>query len=137
MRLQLSWAWWKGFSKHSWFFYDNIYYITLFFIYQKSEEEHAPTSILFYLCETKVVWKCSKCKFWLTSVAFLGHVVSKEGVMVVVSQNIEAIRNLIQSIYVTKIRSFVGLARYYREFMKNIASITTHLTNLTKKVVPF
>ena len=36
-----------------------------------------------------------------------------------------------------KIRSFVGLASYYRRFVKNFSSIDTHLTNLTKKEMPF
>ncbi|KAH0746217.1 hypothetical protein KY285_007874 [Solanum tuberosum] len=38
---------------------------------------------------------------------------------------------------VTEVRSFVGLANYYHRFVKNFASITTHLTSLTKKVVSF
>jgi len=44
------------------------------------------------ITKTKRVCKFSKCEFWLTSVAFLGHVVSKEGVMVD-PQKIEAVRN--------------------------------------------
>ncbi|WMV58019.1 hypothetical protein MTR67_051404 [Solanum verrucosum] len=36
-----------------------------------------------------------------------------------------------------EVRSFVGLASYYREFLKNFTFITTHLTNLTKKEIPF
>ncbi|KAH0672776.1 hypothetical protein KY290_026933 [Solanum tuberosum] len=38
---------------------------------------------------------------------------------------------------VTEVRSFVRLASYYCRFVKNFASITTHLTNLTKKEIPF
>ena len=37
----------------------------------------------------------------------------------------------------TKIRSFVGIASYYRRFVKNFSSIDTHLTNLTKKDISF
>ncbi|WMV19604.1 hypothetical protein MTR67_012989 [Solanum verrucosum] len=37
----------------------------------------------------------------------------------------------------TEVRSFVGLASYYRRFVKNISSNATHLTRLTKKKVPF
>ncbi|WMV42470.1 hypothetical protein MTR67_035855 [Solanum verrucosum] len=69
-------------------------------------------------------------------VAFLGHVVSKEGVMVD-PQKIEAVRNLVRSSSVTEIKSFGGPTSYYRQFVKNFTSIATQLTNLTKKEIPF
>ncbi|WMV29593.1 hypothetical protein MTR67_022978, partial [Solanum verrucosum] len=106
--------------------------------YSKNEEEHADhlRIILGVLGEKRLYAKFSKCDFWLTSVAFLGHVVSKEGVMVD-PQKIEAVKNWVRPSYVTEVRSFVGLARYYCRFVKNFASIATHLTDLTKKEIPF
>ncbi|WMV49778.1 hypothetical protein MTR67_043163 [Solanum verrucosum] len=80
--------------------------------------------------------KFSKCEFLLTSVAFLGHVFSKEGV-IVDPQKIEAVKNWVWPRSVTKVKSFVGLASYYRRFVKKFTSIATHLTNLTKKEIPF
>ncbi|WMV07946.1 hypothetical protein MTR67_001331 [Solanum verrucosum] len=64
-----------------------------------------------------------------------GHVVSKEGVMVD-PQKIEAVKNWVLPSSMTEVRSFVGLASYYRQFVKNFAFIATHLT-LTKKEIPF
>ena len=65
----------------------------------------------------KLYAKFSKCEFWLDSVSFLGHVVSKDGVMVDPSK-IEAVKSWVRRTNVTEIRSFVGLASYYRRFVK-------------------
>ncbi|WMV49430.1 hypothetical protein MTR67_042815 [Solanum verrucosum] len=62
--------------------------------------------------------------------------ISKEGVMVD-SQKIDAVMNWVRPSSVTEVRSFVGLTSYYHRFVKKIASIATHLINLTKKEVPF
>ncbi|KAH0709266.1 hypothetical protein KY284_010693 [Solanum tuberosum] len=69
-------------------------------------------------------------------IAFLGHVVSKEGVMVY-PQKIEAVKNWVRPSSVTEVRIFVGLASYYRRFVKTNSSIATHLTRLNQKEVPF
>ncbi|WMV14264.1 hypothetical protein MTR67_007649 [Solanum verrucosum] len=49
------------------------------------------------------------------------------------SQKIEAVKNWVRPRSMTEVRSFVGLASYYHRFVKNFASIATHLTRLTKK----
>ena len=57
-----------------------------------------------------------KCEFWLDSVAFLGHVVSKDGVAVDLKK-VEAIVEWNRPNNVAEIRSFLGLAGYYRRFV--------------------
>ncbi|WMV30435.1 hypothetical protein MTR67_023820, partial [Solanum verrucosum] len=84
-------------------------------VYLKSEEEHANhlRIVLGVLGKQRLYAKFSKCEFWLTSAKFLGNVVSKEGVMVD-PQRIEAVKNWVRPSSVTEVRSFVGLASYYR-----------------------
>ena len=69
--------------------------------------------VLQRLREEKLYAKFSKCEFWLTFVTFLGHVVSKEGITVDPAK-IEEVRGWTRPPSPTEIRSFVGLAGYYR-----------------------
>ena len=92
--------------------------------------------VLEVLREKRLYAKFSKCEFWLDSVSFLGHVVSKDGVMVDLSM-IEAVKSWVRPTNDIEVRSFVGLASYYRRFVKGFSSVASQLTNLTKQNVPF
>ena len=80
--------------------------------------------------------KFSKFQSWLDSVAFLGHVISTEGVSID-PQNIEAIMNWKPPTNVTEIRSFLGLAGYYRMFVEGFSKLAAPLTKLTRKEEKF
>ena len=80
--------------------------------------------------------KFSKCEFWLREVSFLGHVVSASGIRVDPSK-ISAILNWKPPRNVTEVRSFLGLAGYYRRFVKGFSMIATPMTKLLQKDVKF
>ena len=78
----------------------------------------------------------SKCEFWLSEVQFLGHVINSNGIHVDPAK-IEAIKNWDVPTTPTEIRSFLGLAGYYRRFISNFSKIALPLTKLTQKSEPF
>ena len=75
-------------------------------------------------------------KFWLDQVAFLGHVLSKDSIQVD-RKKIEDIIVWPRPTTVTEVRSFLGLAGYYKRFMKDFSKIAALLTRLTQKIFHF
>ncbi|GJS44036.1 putative reverse transcriptase domain-containing protein [Tanacetum coccineum] len=62
------------------------------------------------------------CEFWLKEVQFLGHVVNRDGIHVDPSK-VESVKNWKTPESSTEIRSFLGLAGYYRRFIENFSKI--------------
>ncbi|XP_060964053.1 uncharacterized protein LOC133033355 [Cannabis sativa] len=115
-----------------------IVFIDDILIYSDSEETHERhlRMVLQHLREHKLYAKFKKCEFWLPQVSFLGHVVSKDGILVD-PVKIEAIRDWPRPKSATEVRSFLGLAGYYRRFVEGFAKISTPLTELTRKNCKF
>ena len=88
------------------------------------------------LREKQLYAKLSKCQFWLDRVAFLGHVISVEGVSVD-PKKIEAVVNWKPTKNVSEVRRFLGLAGYYRKFVEGCSKIAAPLTKLTRKDVKY
>ncbi|GJX69334.1 putative reverse transcriptase domain-containing protein [Tanacetum coccineum] len=111
-----------------------IVFIDDILIYSKSEEEHEVhlKTILDLLQKEKLYAKFSKCEFWLQEVQFLGHVVNHDGIHVDPSK-VESVKNWKTPESSTEIRSFLGLAGYYRRFIENFSKIAKPLTLLTQK----
>ncbi|WVZ78304.1 hypothetical protein U9M48_026040 [Paspalum notatum var. saurae] len=115
-----------------------VVFIDDILIYSKNEKEHEEhlRIVLTRLREHKLYAKFSKCAFWLKEVGFLGHVLSEKGVAVDPSK-VKDVLNWKQPETVTEIRSFLGLAGYYRRFIKDFSKIAKPMTSLTKKNASF
>jgi hypothetical protein len=87
--------------------------------------------VLEKLRQNQLYAKFSKCDFYLEEVTFLGHILTTEGVAIDPAK-IEAVKKWEQPRNVTDIRSFLGLARYYRRFIENFSKIAKPMTNLLK-----
>ncbi|GJZ73995.1 putative reverse transcriptase domain-containing protein [Tanacetum coccineum] len=111
-----------------------IVFIDDILIYSKSEEEHEVhlKTILDLLKKEKLYAKFSKCEFWFKEVQFLGHVVNRDGIHMDPSK-VESVKNWKTPKSSTEIRSFLGLAGYYRRFIENFSKIAKALTLLTQK----
>src|SRR4051812_13617587 len=115
-----------------------VVYFDDILIYSRTEFEHVDhiRQVLQVLRNAKLYANLEKCTFAKDKVIFLGYVVSKHGVEVD-SSKIEAIHNWPTPMNVSQVRSFHGLAGFYRRFVKDFSTIAAPLNDLTKKGVPF
>ena len=115
-----------------------IVFIDDILVYSGSSEEHLEhlRIVLQTLRERQLYAKLSKCQFWLDNVAFLGHVISAEGVSVD-PQKIEAMVNWKPPKNMSEVRSFLGLVGYNRKFVKGFSRIAAPLTKVTRKDVKY
>ncbi|KAK4394150.1 Transposon Ty3-I Gag-Pol polyprotein [Sesamum angolense] len=102
---------------------------------REEHEQHLRT-ILQILREKQLYAKFSKCEFWMEEIAFLGHVVSKEGAQPDPAK-VKAIMEWEQPKNVSEVRNFLGLAGYYRRFVEDFSVVAKPSTNLLKKNAPF
>jgi hypothetical protein len=115
-----------------------VVFIDDILIYSKSLEEHEDhlRRVLQRLRDKRLYAKFSKCEFWLDKVIFLGHVVSRDGISVD-PRKVEAVVNWERPTNVHEIRSFLGLAGYYRRFVEGFSKLSGPLTALTRKNARF
>ena len=108
-----------------------VVFIDDILVYCRDEKEHEQhlKIVLQTLREKKLYAKLSKSDFWLKEISFLGHIVSAEGIRVD-PVKIEAVVNWKPPRSVIEVRSFLGLAGYYRRFVKGFSLIASPLTKL-------
>ncbi|GKB21117.1 putative nucleotidyltransferase, ribonuclease H [Tanacetum coccineum] len=111
-----------------------IVFIDDILIYSNTKEDHENhlRLMLELLRKEKLYAKFSKCEFWLQEVHFLGHVVNHDGIHVDPSK-IEAVKSWKALTKPSKVRSFMGLAGYYKRVIENFSKIAKPLTSLTQK----
>src|SRR5438128_12490298 len=115
-----------------------VIFIDDILVYSKNEEEHAKhlQIVLERLREHQLYAKFSKCQFWLKEVYFLGHILLVKGVAVDPSK-VQEVLDWKSPTSVTEIRSFLGLAGYYRRFIQDFSKIAKPMTKLLQKDTKF
>ena len=121
-----------GLSKFVLVFFDDI------LIYSRTLAEHIDhlSQVLSWLHRDSWKLKLSKCSFAQRSVAYLGHVLSADGVATDPSK-VQAIMAWPRPTTVRALRGFLGLAGYYCKFIWHFGIIAQPLTELLKKDAPF
>ena len=113
-------------------------YLDDILIYSKYEHAHAKhlRQVLQKLREHQLFGKLQKCEFFVSSLEFLGHKVTAQGIAVL-ERKVQALREWPTPRDKTQTRSFLGLANYYRRFMPAFSAIARPLTDLTHKNAAF
>jgi hypothetical protein len=115
-----------------------VVFINDILVYSKNKEEHVGHLhvVLQRLREHHLYAKLSKCDFWLKEIKFLGHTISQAGIAVD-PDKVQEVMNWKPPTTVRQIRSFLGLAGYYRRFIPDFSRIAKPITELLKKEAKF
>lgn len=115
-----------------------LIYIDDIVIYSETEEQHELLlkQVLRRLEAARLSLRPEKCQFFQEKVSYLGHLVSAEG-LYPLHENVKKVQQYPVPLDINQLRSFVGLASYYRKFVKGFAEIAKPLTEMTKKDRPW
>ncbi|WVZ62833.1 hypothetical protein U9M48_012533 [Paspalum notatum var. saurae] len=115
-----------------------VVYFDDILIYNKSFDEHLDhlRAVFVALRDARLFANLEKCTFCTDRVGFLGYIVTPPGIEVDETK-IDAIRSWPTPTTVTQVRNFLGLAGFYRRFVKDFSTIAAPLNELTKKCVMF
>jgi hypothetical protein len=97
----------------------------------EKHEEHLQI-VLQRLWEHQLYARFSMCEFWINEVPFLGHVIAPDGIAVIPSK-VREVMEWVPQTSMSQVRSFLGLAGYYRRFILNFSKIAKPITELLKK----
>ncbi len=111
-----------------------LVYIDDILVFSDSFDEHIQhvRAVLRRLMQHQLYIKAEKCEFHQTQVAFLGYVISQEGVTMD-DNKVKAVVNWPQPRTLKELQRFLGFANFYRRFIRNFSSVAAPLTSLTKR----
>jgi hypothetical protein len=111
-----------------------VVFIDGILIFSKTEEEQEKhlRLVLEKLRSNQLYAKFTKCEFWLTKLAFLGHVISAGGVSVD-PDKVRDVLNWMPPTNVSEVQTFLRLAGYYRQFIKDFSKVAKPMTKLLEK----
>jgi hypothetical protein len=115
-----------------------VVYFDDILVFSETLEDHVKhlRDVLQVLRDERLYANMEKCTFGVDKLVFLGFVVSSKGVQVDETK-IDAIKNWPQPTNLLQVRSFLGLAGFYRRFVKDFSTIASPLHALSKKNAPF
>ncbi|XP_074555934.1 uncharacterized protein LOC141811777 [Curcuma longa] len=115
-----------------------VVYFDDILIYSKNLDEHLNhlQKVLLVLRNEKLYANLQKCSFCTSQIEFLGYIVSAKGIAVD-EEKVKAIREWPTPKTINEVRSFHGLASFYRRFVKNFSTLAAPLTEVVKKNVGF
>lgn len=108
-----------------------LFYLDDIIVLGKTEEEHLANlvKVLDCLRAHKLRVRLDKCHFFKTEVEYLGHLISSEGIKPI-HDKVQSIREYARPQNCREVRSFLGLANYYRKFIKDFGAISRPLDAL-------
>jgi hypothetical protein len=111
-----------------------VVFIDDIFIYFKSNSDHEEhlRLVLQKLRDNQLYAKFNKCEFWIGEVPFLGHIISN-GRISVDPAKVKEIMEWSIPTTATEVQSFLGLAGYYRRFIKGFSKVAKPMTSLLEK----
>ena len=115
-----------------------LVYLDDIIVYSQTFDQHVKElkSVLARVREAGMTLKLRKCRFGWDSVEYLGHMITDQGIRVC-EDKVLAVRAFPVPTGVTKVRSFLGIANFYRRFIRGFSLVARPLYDLTKKAVPF
>ena len=115
-----------------------VVYLDDTIVYSRTFDDHLRhlNEVFYRIRKAGLRLNIEKCNFWMQRLPFLGHIIAPSGIAPDPAK-IEAVQKIRLPRNVTELRSFLGLAGYYRQFIQNFSAIAKPLNRLLQKDEPY